>query len=241
MKMERAISAAASRLARVDVEAAGASLAEHKAEAVRLTSALEQARNEQMAVNRQLHERRRGPNPAKAADAMLAGGDVLEAEPSESDLEARKAALLAGTGELAERERRNRAELVDLRAAVARQLAEAVDPVADALQAEAAELTARLAQVFADAVALEQATASPGAGRLRVALADPLARLALRGRIVPESKLRPSAEVANLLDVHAAGVELAGRAAPDQVSFPQMQLQVSLPEPAAEPKAPRKR
>jgi hypothetical protein len=216
------MTAAANRLATVDVDGPRTRLQEIGVSRDRLAAAIGDAEMKRDKITAAISDRRRegGPDGGRAAEALLAGDDVLAANETVEVLQERRQVVQAGIGELNERLAEVDREAGAVRSDLGSALAEAAAPLGLDLVKRAEAAVAEIAAVYADAEALERSVSDGSALRLRASLSDPLARLGWKGRLAKTGALHPSADLLNLLEQHRQAIGLTGRTIPAQIPFP---------------------
>ena len=223
--LQQAASAAAKRLDQINTAEVQARLAEMDTEIASHDTAIQRARADAMALSRQIHERRLGPDPDQAADALLEGADITTAVPSADALQGERNAIEAGRQELDRRRDAIVSARSDLRTNMVTQLAEAAQPLATALSSEATRIATELADVYANAVAASSLTGSNEIETLALNLRFAIGELEVVG-IIPREPFIPDHEISALASSPA--VRVAGRGAPVEVMIPNRRLFLNL-------------
>lgn len=156
MISEAIITAAAERLAAIDVSAENARIAEQEAEIQRLAAARARA-------SARLQEMLETPilTGAEVADALLEDGDALElGRQSREEVENERASVRAGIAELDRRQQAARAAISAEREAARRKTAAALVPLVDAMEEEARTAADAIKQCLSAAEALNAAFGS---------------------------------------------------------------------------------
>lgn len=200
----------------IDVDAFSNRRAAVDAEIAKVRTARQEGVDQRAEVLRELARRReKKMSGAAAADALLEGGDVMEALESDETLAERRDALTAALDELSVRE--DRLTAVDRRSIfddLTKLISPAVAPLAEALRERARAAVNELLAVHADAQALREATHSGAAMALAVDIrgGDPASiveRLAIHFRCTMPEKVAPSPEIVGLLNQHADLIRMA--------------------------------
>jgi hypothetical protein len=211
-------------LAAIDADAPRLHAERIAAEIARVTEAETRAQAEFTELASAISVRQRGVgdqlDASRAAQAILDGVDVVDVvEPLET-LEARKAALGAGLRGLRERRR----ALEDARGAGKTELkgalGAALDPLAECLADEAAEIAARLMGLYADVSVALAMGSNEALATLQRALRDPIGLLA-RSNLLERSPVAPGGQVLAALQAgEAALLQLHPRGLPQEISVP---------------------
>lgn len=168
--------------------------------------------------------RERGLNEEAAADALLAGGDVLEAADDLPRLEAERKSLLAAQTAI-----RQRLDALDLRKAAEKvplqtELLQAARPYAAALADRAREAIATLATAYADSVAIQTSTGCAEARSLAERIAWLLIDAAHHKLIVAPAQVGVSSNASAILSAAEPAAKVLARAVPSSISWPPFRL-----------------
>lgn len=219
--MKSAAAAVAKRLTNLDTASTEAKMQELAETRARIDAARQAGERERNEARQAVERRKEGADPSLAADALLAGQDVLEAVETVELLTARADAIVAGLTGLRERDEAARNEVAALQGAIVNDLAEAAGPLADHLEAEVARLVGELAQAYTDISVVAEATCAGRMAQLRTDLAEPLFRLGVSTRIKVDRTARsPSPDVVEALKAGSTAITLARRGVPAAVPYP---------------------
>ena len=209
--IEKAAKVAIGLIERLDLSADEAELAATRDELARIGERDRETRAEAARLAQAIAEYE-GPDPQKVADAIMAGAaleDAAFASPARSELEERRAALLAALGPIRERTDSLSHRIRELRGAIGTKALATVQPIVDAINEEAREAAETLMATHAARSAIARSTGcwveGETEGRAAVeALAGQSRFLGYRTAIeVPEAILGPLAALSGRVSVVA--------------------------------------
>jgi hypothetical protein len=183
----------------------------------------------QQLVQRIATRERVGFDKAAAADALMAGRDVLDLDDLPR-LEARRDALRAGLQELRVQRDATHNSAAAIHSDVTKLIAEAAEPLAEAIEDEAATLLPKLLQLFADAKGAAMASGHGGAVNLSRQL-EPLVAAIRESRLIDPTPLEPSPAIFSAFDGAGEAMKLAKRAVPQTVQYPVAEPQFVIQRP----------
>jgi len=183
---------------------------------------VDQARRELSEINAKLRDSREGEYDSSAiADAMLAGGDVLEAVASVDKLADQRAALQAGVLGLNNRRLTLQEERREAMAVIEGGVSNIMRKVGPVLErAMPGSSLEALASIYAGAEALRDAAHCGVAGGVAMRIREVLSVAARNGLIARQPIPVPGEVISMLRDAAAALALLGSRRAPEVVAFP---------------------
>lgn len=222
---DRTLADVAERLAAIDRSRLPVEIAEVEAEINRIDVAEEASRKQIDEIDAAMRSDKKRDEDA-VADALLAGGDVLEASEPVSVLQTRRETIMAGLKSL----RWRRSDLQDrkesARMKLASEVGDAMEPLADAFEEQAKRLAESMAALYSSVAAAVQAGSNSRLTRLEKELSQPLAKLG-RTSLLKSFGLSPAPE---LIEVLACGTEVISAARhriPSMIPFPDENLNVA--------------
>jgi hypothetical protein len=209
------LSETAAAFAALDFTVENGRITEIEAEIARLHAKIGEADERCAEITRTLADYV-GPDAGAVADALLADVSPMvaaSAGPVREDLEAERASLRSGIGELRQRVEAARAEISTIEQETFRRVSEVTRPVIAALIADASAAAAQIVKIYAGLAAVSRATRAGAGERIRVEYA--LEGILTPGGLLPRPKtIEVPAEIVELL----SGLKDKGRALPALVS-----------------------